>query len=372
MKRLVYLDYNATSPIRSAVIDTMTAAMQSVGNPSSVHAAGRGARAAVEEARAQVAALVNTRPRDIVFTSGGTEASNTVIRGVGTSSVLISSIEHDCGFAAAKESGLPTYVIPTSDQGVVDMDALRSLLEEAEKPALVSVMLANNEMGVIQDIPAIVALAKDYGARVFTDAVQAAGKIPLDFKALGVDYLSLSAHKLGGPQGVGAIVLGPTAPLKSLISGGGQELSRRSGTENVAGIAGFGTAAMEAMVGLGDMDRIRSLRDRLESEVRATANDAIVVGSGADRLANTSCLIMPGVKGETQVMHFDLNGICISSGSACSSGKVKVSHVLTAMGFAPEMAECSIRVSLGYGTTEEDIDAFVAAWKSIYTRTRAR
>ncbi|SDD70431.1 cysteine desulfurase family protein [Kordiimonas lacus] len=372
MKRLVYLDYNATSPIRSAVIDTMTAVMQSVGNPSSVHAAGRGARAKVEEARAQVAALVNARPRDVVFTSGGTEASNTVIRGVGAASILVSAIEHDCVFAAAKESGLPTYVIPTSDQGVVDMEALRGLLEKAEKPALVSVMLANNEIGAIQDVAAIVALAKEFGARVFTDAVQAAGKIPLDFKALGVDYLSLSAHKLGGPQGVGAIVLGPTAPLKSLIPGGGQELSRRSGTENVAGIAGFGTAAMEAMVGLGDMDRIRALRDKLESEVRATANDAIVVGSGADRLANTSCLIMPGVKGETQVMHFDLNGICVSSGSACSSGKVKVSHVLTAMGFAPELAECSIRVSLGYRTTEEDVDAFVAAWKSIYTRTRAR
>ncbi|MFC4348279.1 cysteine desulfurase family protein [Kordiimonas lipolytica] len=372
MKRLVYLDYNATSPIRDEVIDTVTAAMRTVGNPSSVHAAGRDARARVEEARTQVAAMVNARPRDVVFTSGGTEASNTVIRGAGAASILISAIEHDCGFAAAKESGLPVYVIPTSDQGVVDMGSLQSLLAKAEKPALVSVMLANNEMGALQDVAAIATVAKEHGARMHTDAVQAAGKISLDFKALGVDYLTLSAHKLGGPQGVGAIVLGPTAPLKSLIAGGGQELSRRSGTENVAGIAGFGTGAMEAMVGLGDMDRIKGLRDRLESEIRAIANDVIVVGSGAERIANTSCLIMPGVKGETQVMHFDLNGICVSSGSACSSGKVKVSHVLTAMGFAPEQAECSIRVSLGYQTTEADVDAFVAAWKSIYSRTRAR
>lgn len=370
MKRLVYLDYNATSPIRESVIEAVSGAMLTVGNPSSVHAAGRAARGMVEDARTKVAALIGARARDVVFTASGTEASNTVIRGVGAKSLLISAIEHECGVAAGKLSGLPTTVLPVSDAGQLDMGALRQALETAERPALVSVMLANNEMGAIQDIAVISAIAKEYGAMVHTDAVQAAGKMNLDFKALGVDYLTLSAHKIGGPQGVGAIVLGPTAPLKALIAGGGQELSRRSGTENVAGIVGFGIAAMEAMVGVGDMDRLQGLRDKLEKAVKSQANEAIIVGEGGTRLPNTSCIIMPGVKGETQVMHFDLNGICVSSGSACSSGKVKVSQVLTALGFAPERAEASIRVSLGYGTRDEDIDQFIAAWKSIYNRTR--
>ncbi|NVJ70509.1 MAG: cysteine desulfurase [Alphaproteobacteria bacterium] len=372
MKSAIYLDYNATSPIRDEVIEAVTAAMQAVGNPSSVHSAGRDARARVEEARAQLAAFVNARPRDVVFTSGGTEASNTVIRGCGAKTILLSAIEHECGFAAAKEAGVPVEVIPVDANGSVRLDALETLLTKAEKPALVSIMYANNEMGILQDLKAVVKVAKAHDALVHTDAVQAAGRVPLDFKELGVDYMTLSAHKIGGPQGVGAVVLGPTVPLKALVSGGGQELSRRSGTENVAGITGYGVAAMEAMVALGDMNHIAALRDKLEADIRAHANDVIIVGSKGDRVANTSCLIMPGVKGETQVMHFDLNRICISSGSACSSGKVKVSHVLTAMGFAPEEAECSIRVSLGYRTTEEDIDRFVDAWKSIYNRTRAR
>lgn len=372
MKRLVYLDYNATAPIRESVVEAVTGAMQAVGNPSSVHAAGRGARAIVEEARAKVAALVNARPRDVVFTASGTEASNTVIRGTGAKSLIISAVEHECGFAAAKESGLPTTVVPVDASGQLDMDVLEGALRSSEAPALVSVMLANNEMGALQDIAAISALAKAHGAFMHTDAVQGAGKLNLDFGALGVDYLTLSAHKLGGPQGLGAIVLAPTAPLKALVTGGGQELSRRSGTENVAGIAGFGVAAMDAMVGVADMDRLAELRNKLETAVKAHANEAVIVAESGTRLANTSCIIMPGVKGETQVMHFDLNGICVSSGSACSSGKVKVSQVLTALGYAAEEAAASIRVSLGYQTTSEDVDRFVAAWKSLYDRTRAR
>lgn len=372
MKSAIYLDYNATSPIRPAVIEAVAKAMGENGNPSSVHSAGRAARAKVEEARAQVAALVNARPRDVVFTSGGTEAANAVIRCSGAKTVLLSAIEHDCGHAAAKESGLPVMSLPVDDQGVVELDAMKAALADADRPALVSVMLANNEMGTIQNLAGIVAVAKEFGALVHTDAVQAAGKLMLDRTALGVDYITLSAHKLGGPQGVGAIVLAPTAPLKAFISGGGQELSRRSGTENVAGIVGFGVAAMEAMVGLGEIDTLRALRDRLEQELTDYAGDLVVVARGTDRLANTSCLIMPGVKGETQVMHFDLNGICVSSGSACSSGKVKVSHVLTAMGYSAAEAECSIRVSLGYATTADDIDRFVTAWKTLYDRKKAR
>jgi cysteine desulfurase len=372
MRPEIYLDYNATAPIRAEVIDAVATAMQGVGNPSSVHSAGRKAHAEVEEARAQVAALVAARPRDVVFTSGGTEANNTVIRGSGAKSLLLSAVEHDCGLAAAKESGLPTTFLPVDTDGVLDTDALKAALELAPKPALVSVMLANNEMGAIQPVEAIVEIARAHGALVHTDAVQAAGKIMIERNALGVDYLTLSAHKLGGPQGVGAIVLAPTAPLKALVTGGGQELSRRSGTENVAGIVGFGVAALEAMAGLGEMPRLEALRDRLEEEILRQGNDMLVAGKAGNRLANTSCLVLPGVKGETQVMHFDLAGICVSSGSACSSGKVKVSHVLSAMGFAPEVAECSIRVSLGYGTTDGDIDAFLAAWQALYARTRGR
>ncbi len=372
MKSMIYLDYNATAPIRENVITTVAGAMAACGNPSSVHGMGRAARARVEEARAQVAALANARPRDVVFCASGTEAGNTVIRGAGAKSLILSPVEHDCVRAAAKESGLPVFVLKVDRHGVVDLDDLEAKLAEAPKPALVSVMFANNEMGVIQPVDEIAELAHAHGALMHTDAVQAAGKLMLDCRALGVDYLTLSAHKIGGPQGVGAIILAPTAPLKALIPGGGQELSRRSGTENVAGIAGFGVAALECMADIGHMGELAALRDRIEGEIKAHGNDVVIVGEGAPRLPNTTCIAMPGVKGETQVMHFDLNGICVSSGSACSSGKVKVSHVLTAMGYAPEVAEASIRVSLGYGTKAEDVDAFLKAWKSLYDRIRSR
>lgn len=372
MRPITYLDYNATAPIRPEVIEAVTAAMAVGGNPSSVHGAGRNARAKVEEARAQVAALVAARPRDLVFTSGGTEANNTVIRGCRAKRLILSPVEHDCGLAAAKESGLPTSFLRVTRDGVVDTDSLREVLSQSPEPALVSVMLANNEMGTIQPVAELAAIAKEYGALFHTDAVQAAGKIAIDRAELGVDYLTLSAHKLGGPQGVGAIVLAPTAPLKALIAGGGQELSRRSGTENVAGIVGFGISALEAMTSVADVDRLRSMRDYLEKEILSTANDVMIAGAAADRLGNTSCIIMPGVKGETQVMHFDLNGVCVSSGSACSSGKVKVSHVLNAMGYSDTEAESSIRVSLGYGTSDENIERFLDAWRTLYTRTRGR
>ncbi len=369
MKSMVYLDYNATAPIRSAVIDAVAGAMAVYGNPSSVHDAGRKARAMVEQARAQVAALAGSRARDVTFCSGGTEASNTVIRGAGAASLIISAIEHDCVRAAAAASGLPVLEVPVDGDGVVDMTMLEHHLKDAPKPALVSVMYANNEMGAIQPIADVAALAREHGARVHTDAVQAAGKIMIDRAALGVDYLTLSAHKIGGPQGVGAIISAPTAPLQALIAGGGQELSRRSGTENVAGIVGFGVAALEAMAELGKGAELAAMRDRLESEIKSHTNAAQIVAERVPRLNNTSCIAMPGVKGETQVMHFDLNGICVSSGSACSSGKVKVSHVLDAMGYEAGVADASVRISLGYGTTDSDIDKFISAWKTLYDRT---
>lgn len=368
----IYMDYNATAPIRTSVIDVVTDAMRVVGNPSSVHAAGRSARKLVEEARAKVAALAGCRTRDVTFCSGGTEANNAVIRGAGAASVIISAIEHDSALAAAKLAGVPVFVCGVDRDGVISQDQLRTLLAESPAPALVSVMLANNETGVIQPIQEIVQIAHECGARLHTDAVQAAGKINIDFNELGADYLTLSSHKVGGSQGVGAIITAPTAPLAPLIAGGGQELGRRSGTENVAGIAGFGVAALEAVDDLGEASRIAAMRDRFEVAVSDHTNTACIISRGAPRTPNTSCVAMPGVKGETQVMHFDLNGICLSSGSACSSGKVKVSHVLSAMGYDEETANASIRVSLGRMTQDSDIDALITAWKSLYDRTADR
>jgi len=366
------MDYNATAPIRSSVIEMVAAAMKTVGNPSSVHTAGRGARRLVEEARTKVAALAGSRSRDVTFCSGGTEASNAVIRGSGAASIIVSAIEHDCGLAAAKLAGVPSYILGVSTKGLVDLEQLRTLLAEAPAPALVSVMLANNETGILQSVREVADIAHEFGARMHTDAVQAAGKIPIDFSALSVDYLTLSSHKIGGPQGVGAVITAPTVPLAPLIAGGGQELGRRSGTENVAGIAGFGVAAIEAMDDLADSGRIEAMRDRFETAVLDHVNAVCFIGQEVPRTANTSCVAMPGVKGETQVMHFDLNGICLSSGSACSSGKVKVSHVLSAMGYDNETANASIRVSLGRLSRDSDIDALIAAWKSLYDRTAGR
>ena len=366
------MDYNATAPIRESVIETVANVMAEVGNPSSVHAAGRNARKHVEEARSKIAALTGARVRDVTFCSGGTEANNAVIRGTGAASVIVSAIEHDCGLAAAELAGVPVFSLPVLNNGVVNLVALRALLEEAPKPALVSVMLVNNETGVVQPVSEVSEIAKEFDARVHTDAIQAAGKLDIDFSSLGVDYLTLSSHKIGGPQGVGAIVTAPTAPLKPLIAGGGQELGRRSGTENVAGIAGFGVAAVETLAELADMPRLSDMRNRFEEAVRQASNDAVILGADANRVANTSCVAMPGVKGETQVMHFDLNGICLSSGSACSSGKVKVSHVLSAMEYSPELAESSIRVSLGRLTQDEDIERLISAWQNLYRRTATR
>jgi len=372
MKNAIYMDYNATSPIRPAVIEAVATVMAEVGNPSSVHAAGRKARGFVEEARAKVAALAGARSRDVMFCSGGTEAANTVILGSGAKSLIVSAIEHPCVLAASAVADVPVFTLPVTESGTVSLNALRELLEKAPAPALVSVMYANNEMGAVQPVADICAIAKEYGALVHSDAVQAAGKIPLDMTGLGLDYLTLSAHKIGGPQGVGAIVLSPTAPLKPLMVGGGQELGRRSGTENVAGVAGFGVAAIEALNHLTDSAGLSALRDKMENSLRQHANDIVIIGEKAERLANTSCIAISGVKGETQVMHFDLAGICISSGSACSSGKVKASHVLNAMGLDSELANSSIRVSLGVDTTPAHIEAFVSSWKKLYDRTKGR
>jgi len=367
MTEPVYLDYNATAPARREAVDAVAAALREAGNASSVHRFGRAARRRVEAAREQVAALVNARASGVVFTSGGTEANNQALRGHGRPRVLVSAGEHDSVLRAVPEAER----IPLTRDGRVDLTALATMLADDPRPALVSVMLANNETGVIQPVAEVAALAKDFGARVHCDAVQAAGKVPVDIRTLGVDLLTLSAHKLGGPQGVGALVLADDAPLEALLLGGGQERGYRAGTENVAGIAGFGAAAEVAVSELKQVARLAEWRDHLEREARALAPHAVVHGATATRLPNTSCIGLPGMSAETQVMSLDLAGVAVSSGSACSSGKVHPSHVLAAMGVPRAEAGAAIRVSLGWATRAGDIDRFLAVWGRLAQRGRA-
>jgi cysteine desulfurase len=361
-----YLDYNASAPVRPEVALAMAAALGRTGNPSSVHRAGREARAVLEHARAAVAALVGAPAEAVVFTSGGTEANNQALQSV-SGRRLVSAIEHDSVLAAAPDA----LRIPIDGHGVIDLAKLVELLATA-RPALVSVMLANNETGVIQPVREVVACARRHGALAHCDAVQAAGKIPIDVNDLGADFMTLSAHKLGGPSGVGALVLGPRIEPVALHRGGAQERRWRPGTENLPGIVGFGRACELAAADTGWQQRVGVLRDRLEAGIAAIASDARVLGVGAPRLANTSCVTMPGVGNQTQLIDLDLAGIAISAGSACSSGKVGPSHVLAAMGVVADEAQSAIRVSLGWASTASDVDRFLAAWGRLYERTRAR
>ena len=355
-----YLDHNATSPLRPEAFESMVEALRAGGNPSSVHAAGRKARGFVEVARRQVASLVGALPSEVVFTSGGTEANSLALSGAGRRRVLISAVEHDSVSRAAPDA----EIIPVDREGVVDLPALERMLASAGEPALVSVMSANNETGVLQPIGDVVRLARAAGALVHCDAVQAAGKVPVDLHGLGVDYLGLSAHKLGGPSGAGALVMRSGAPFKTDRKGGGQESSRRAGTENVAGIAGFGAAAESAAKGRD----LAPWRDRLEVALVQIAPEARVFGINARRVGNTSCLSMPGISAETQVMALDLAGVCVSAGAACSSGKVQRSAVLAAMGVAADEATTAIRISLGWNTEPADIDRLITAWQDLYIR----
>ena len=355
-----YLDHNATSPPRPAVLDAMIEALRIGGNPSSVHRVGRTARARIEAARRSVAALVGALPAEIVFVSGGTEANNLALGGAGRARILASAVEHDSVLKAVPGAEL----IPVDRHGVVDLASLERSLHQTDAPPLVSVMFANNETGVLQPIAEVVRLARSAGALVHCDAVQGAGRAAVDFHGLGVDYLSLSAHKFGGPTGVGALVVREGAPLLADRCGGGQERYRRAGTENVAGIAGFGVAAEAAQAGLD----VAALRDRMEMELLRVAPRAAVFGAGAPRLGNTTCISMPGVKAETQVMALDLAGVYVSAGSACSSGKVGRSAVLEAMGVPAAMADTAIRISLGWNTTVGDIERLIAAWRDLYVR----
>jgi len=339
----------------------MVEALQAGGNPSSVHRIGRAARGRIEIARRHVAALVGALPAEVIFTSGGTEANNLALTGVRRRRVLVSAVEHDSVLKAMPNAEF----IPVDGDGIVDLAELERLLARPREPAVVSVMFANNETGVLQPIADVVRIARAAGALVHCDAVQGAGKAPVvDIHGLGVDYLSLSAHKIGGPAGVGALVVRSGAPLSADRLGGGQEFNRRAGTENVAGIAGFGAAADAAVGGL----EVEGLRDRLEAALLGIAPQASVFGSGARRLGNTTCISMPGVRAETQVMALDLAGVCVSAGAACSSGKVTRSPVLLAMGVSPAVADTALRISLGWNSTVLDIERLIDAWQDLYTR----
>jgi cysteine desulfurase len=367
-----YLDWNATTPLRREAREAMVAASDLSGNPSSVHAEGRQARRLVEAARASVSGAVGALPRNVIFTSGGTEANALALtpglrRGSGApvQRLLVSAIEHASVLAGGQFPIEAIGTIGVTRSGLLDLGRLRGMLEGGP-PTLVSVMLANNETGAVQPVAEAAEIVHAAGGLLHVDAIQAFGKIPFDIKAMNADLVTLSGHKVGGPKGVGAVVLADgLLELEPLLRGGGQELGRRAGTENVAGIAGFGaavTAAMGALV--GDAIRLEDLRNRLESGLRLTRS-VIVFSGDVPRLPNTTLFTVPGLKAETAVIGFDLAGIAVSSGSACSSGKVQPSHVLEAMGCGPELAQGAVRLSLGWSTTPADIDRCLEAWRKL-------
>ncbi len=314
-----------------------------------------------------IAALLgDVDPSGVVFVSGGTEANHLAVLGAGCDRVLVSAVEHD----SVRQAAPAAETIPVDGCGLVVLDALDRLLAADPRPALVSVMLANNETGVIQPVTEIAAVARRYGAVFHCDAVQAAGKLALDAAALGADLVTVSAHKLGGPPGVGALVAIGGVDLMPQFRGGGQERGRRAGTENLPGIAGFAAAAAVSAAEIAVYDRVARLRDGLETAIAAVAPEAVVVGAAALRLPNTSAIAMPGVAAEIQVIALDLDGVMVSAGAACSSGKVGPSHVLAAMGVEPAIAASTIRVSLGWRSTEADIAHFLRAWTALYRRRR--
>jgi cysteine desulfurase len=369
-----YLDWNATAPLREEARQAMLAALDVVGNPSSIHAEGRAARRIVEEARGHVAALVGAEPGNVVFTSGGTEANVLALTPalqIGADAtprdrLLVSAIEHPSVLAGGQFSSDLVERIPVTEAGQIELSALRRQLT-TPRP-LVSIMLANNETGVIQPVAEAAAIVHEAGGLLHVDAVQAAGRIPVDIRALQADLLTLSAHKLGGPKGVGAVIKREEALHfpDPLIRGGGQERGARAGTENVAGIAGFGAAAEAAVRSLAsDAERMSDLRDHLENGLRAIYPDLVIFGDRHDRVPNTSLFAMLGIKAETALIALDLDGVAVSSGSACSSGKVAASHVLAAMGVNPKLAAGAIRVSLGFSSTQKDVDRLLQAWKQL-------
>jgi cysteine desulfurase len=368
----IYLDHNATAPVRPEALAAICTALEAAGNPSSVHASGRAARARVEDARAAVAALAGASPENLIFTSGGTEADalaiDSAIAGGEVRRLIIGATEHEAVVNTARASGLPVEIWSVDHFGVADLDWLDARLKawtpEDGRP-FVALMLANNETGVIQPVAKASAMIRKAGGWLHVDAVQAAGKIAIDFPALGADTLALSAHKIGGPQGVGALIYGERARISPRLHGGGQERGFRAGTENVAGISGFGAAAQAAQRDLPQAAQQAAWRDA--AAARLVAAGAVIAGEGAERLPGTLCLAAKDFPSTLQVMNLDLEGVQVSAGAACSSGKVKPSGVLAAMGYG-ELAAGALRASGGWNTTEQDWDRFAELWLAAHAR----
>ncbi len=367
-----YLDHNATAPVRPEVVKAVARTLALPGNASSAHAEGRAVHSIVEEAREQVRRLVNAPVNGVVFTSGGTEAIHYALNGVAdVQRIFVGAVEHAAVGANAEATGLPIETIPAKPSGVVDLNWLERRLEAGcGAPFLVCLMLANNETGVIQPVAEAARIVHDAGGLVFVDAAQAVGKIPVNFVMLGADMMSLTGHKFGGPLGVGALVVSPNLPLKPVLCGGGQEMNRRAGTTNAPAIAGLGLACDLAADSLARAGDISALRDRMEAAV--LERGCAVWGADEARLPGTLCFSAPGFSAGTQLMAMDLAGIAVSSGSACSSGKVRASHVLKAMGASDEEASSALRVSLGWSSGEQDAAAFIQAWCEAYERVKAR
>jgi cysteine desulfurase len=380
-----YLDHNATAPIRPAAERALVAALNLPGNASSIHGEGRVARGEIDRARDAVAALVGAKPANVVFTSGGTEAAAMALRpglrseGLpqGAALLLVGAMEHPCVLSGHGFASEAVETIPVDADGVIDLAWLATRLARhragsGQGPALVSVQLANNETGLIQPVADIASLAHANGALVHSDAVQALGRLPVDMGALGVDVLTLSAHKMGGPKGIGALVLADGVTMAApLIRGGGQERSRRAGTENIPAIAGFGAAAREIAGALADEStRLAALRDDFEARLMAIAPDTTIFGKRARRLPNTSAIAIPGLRAQETLILLDLAGVSVSSGAACSSGKVSPSHVLRAMGVTDEISACALRISFGWSSSEADVELALQGFAKTLSRRK--
>jgi cysteine desulfurase len=370
-----YLDWNATTPLRPEAEEALLDALSLLGNPSSIHAEGRAARRIVERAREKVAALVGAQPGNVFFTSCGTEANMLALtpaieiagRSTPRDRLLMSAIEHSSVRTGGRFARRAIEYVRVTPDGLVDLQALADAVAETSSP-LVSLMHANNETGVVQPVAEAAAIVHAADGLLHVDAVQSAGRIECDIRALGADLMTLSAHKIGGPKGVGAMVRRNENVHfpEPLIHGGGQERGLRAGTENVAGIAGFGAAATAASGQCAaEVEPMRALRDLLESGLKAISPDAVIFGAAAERLPNTTLFAVPGMAAETAVIAFDLEGIAVSSGAACSSGKVQPSHVLAAMEVSPALVRGGVRVSLGWATTGSDVERFLAAWRKL-------
>jgi cysteine desulfurase len=374
MASRTYFDWNATASLRGEARDAMAAALGLTGNASSVHAEGRKARRLVEEARGKVAVLAGAEAKNVTFTSGATEANMLALTPFLEVSgqkqprdrLFISAVEHPSVRSGGRFAAAQVGEVPVTRDGLVDFAALRSAIAQAQRP-LVSIMLANNETGVVQPIAEIMTIVHEAHGILHVDAVQGAGRIDCNIASLGADLLTVSSHKIGGPQGAGALIRrGDIHISEPLIKGGGQERYLRAGTENVAAIAGFGAACAAVSANWqAEARHMAALRDRFEAGLKAMTPDVVIFGENAARLPNTTLFSVPGLKAETAIIAFDLNGIAVSSGSACSSGKVQASHVLSAMGVAPELTRGAVRVSLGWSTTESDVQNLLNAWKIV-------